>query len=153
MILFWHHTCLFYNQRDVSFTETKKGDKLGQQQLLLIILGVIIVGIAIVVGFAIFRANAVEQKRNNVINDLIHLKSIAQRYYRTPSAMGGGSQSFDGWTIPTKLQINANGSFSVVVFPDKVEITGIGNEAVQGSDLVEVKMIVTSHDYKTEIIH
>lgn len=67
--------------------------------------------------------------------------------------MGGGSQSFEGWTIPTKLQTNANGSFTVAVFPDRVEITGTGNEAVQGTDLVEVKMTVTAHDTQTEIIH
>ncbi len=78
---------------------------MGQQQLLLIILGIIIIGIAITVGISLFNANATESKRNNIINDLVHLASEAQKYYRTPKAMGGGQLSFEGWQIPKRLQV------------------------------------------------
>ena len=44
---------------------------MGQQQLLLIVLGVILVGIAIILGVNLFRANAVESKRNNVIPKIL----------------------------------------------------------------------------------
>ncbi len=42
---------------------------MGQQQLLLIILGVIIVGIAVAVGITMFQDNAVDQNRSAVIAD------------------------------------------------------------------------------------
>lgn len=126
---------------------------MGQQQLLLIILGVIIVGVAIVVGINMFTANAIEAKRNNVINDLLHLASEAQRYYKTPTSMGGGSQKFTGWVIPQKLRTNADGSFSATVSEDDIVLIGTGNEVVTGGDSVQVKMTVTSDSYMTEIIH
>ena len=126
---------------------------MGQQQLLLIILGIIIVGVAVVVGINLFTANAIEAKRNNVTNDLIHLASEAQRYYKTPIAMGGGSSKFTGWEIPEMLKTNANGSFSETVSENKVVIIGIVNEIVQGNDSVEVKITVLPDNFTVEIVH
>ena len=74
---------------------------MGQQQLLLIVLGVIIVGIAVVVGINVFTASSVEANRNALIGDATNLASMAQQYYRKPTALGGGNQTFTGWT---KLQ-------------------------------------------------
>ena len=126
---------------------------MGQQQLLLIVLGIIIVGVSVIVGINVFTANAVNAKRDNVTNDLLHLASEAQRYYKTPSAMGGGSRDFTGWTIPTILRTNADGNFKATVSAQSVVLIGVGNEIVQGNDSVEVKMTVTHDDYVTEIIH
>jgi Tfp pilus assembly protein PilN len=50
---------------------------MGQQQLLLIILGVIIVGIAVAVGITMFQDNAVDQNRSAVIADLTTLAAKA----------------------------------------------------------------------------
>jgi hypothetical protein len=44
---------------------------MGQQQLLLIILGLILVAVALAVGISLFRSNAIDQKRNMLINDCI----------------------------------------------------------------------------------
>ena len=71
---------------------------MGQQQLLLIILGVIIVGLAIAVGITMFRDNAVSSNRDAMANDLIHIAAKAKHYYRRPSSMGGGGHSFVGLT-------------------------------------------------------
>jgi hypothetical protein len=65
---------------------------MGQQQLLLIVLGVIIVGIAIAVGISMFKSSAVDANRSAVASDLANLASKAQRYYRTPVELGGGGQ-------------------------------------------------------------
>ncbi len=126
---------------------------MGQQQLLFIILGIIVVGVAIVVGINVFTGNAIEAKRNNVTNDLLHLASEAQRYYKTPSAMGGGSSSFTGWVIPAGLESNADGSYSATVTAQSVVLVGIGNEVVQGNDSVQVKMTVSPDSYITDIIN
>ena len=126
---------------------------MGQQQLLLIILGIIIVGIAISVGINMFTAHSIEAKRNSVTSDLIHLASEAQKYYKTPSAMGGGSSKFTGWRIPAMLRTNADGSFSATIAAQSVLIIGIGNEVVQGSDSVEVRITVLPDEFSVNIIN
>ncbi len=86
---------------------------MGQQQLLLIVLGVIIVGIAIAVGISMFKSNAQSSNRDQVINDLNNLAAKAQQYYRKPTAMGGGGQDFNGFKLAPVDTGNANGSYSL----------------------------------------
>ncbi len=126
---------------------------MGQQQLLLVVLGILIVGIAILVGIYIFRANAIEAKRNTITNELINLAGLAQQYYLKPAAMGGGNKSFAGWKIPNPLIVTANGRFEASINADNVIITGIGNEVVTGTDSIEVQTTVYSDSISTEIIH
>ena len=86
---------------------------MGQQQLLLIVLGIIIVGIAIAVGVTTFRSSAVDANRAQVISDLNNLAAKAQRYYRTPVSMGGGGQDFQNFALSALDTSNANGAYSV----------------------------------------
>ncbi len=58
---------------------------MGQQQLLLIVLGVIIVGIAVLVGMLLFRQNSIEEKRDLVINESLHIAQYGQEYYLKPT--------------------------------------------------------------------
>lgn len=125
---------------------------MGQQQLLLILLGIVIVGLAIFVGINLFRSNAIETKRNNVTNELVNLAALAQQYYMKPSSMGGGSRTFSGWTIPSELTTTANGNFTAVVMADDVVITGVGNEVVTGNDSVTVQIKVMATSFVTTII-
>ena len=128
---------------------------MGQQQLLLIILSVIIVGVAITLGITLFMTNAVEQKRNEVINECSILASEAQLYYRKPVALGGGGKSFIGWDIPKEYKTTVAGSFTVEasVSSEEVIITGTGNEVVTDGDSVKIEMRVTPLNYTTTIIH
>ena len=86
---------------------------MGQQQLLLIVLGVIIVGVAIAVGVTQFRSSAVDSNRQAVISDLVNYAAKAQRYYRTPTALAGGGQDFNGFALAAVDTGNANGSYSI----------------------------------------
>lgn len=98
---------------------------MGQQQLLLIVLGVIIVGIAVVVGINVFTAQSEASTKDAIISDCTTLGAMAQQYFRKPTAMGGGGNSFTGWTIPSSLDTTANGTYSVVVnSTSQVTITG-----------------------------
>ncbi|MDZ7766192.1 MAG: hypothetical protein U5K00_17520 [Melioribacteraceae bacterium] len=127
---------------------------MGQQQLLLIVLGVIIVGTAIVMGINLFKANAVEAKRNNVINELVNLAAMAQQHYQKPTALGGGDRTFTGWKIPQELRTTANGSFKIDSDGDQeITLIGTGNEVVTGNDSVKVKMVVKPQIYEAIIIH
>ena len=87
---------------------------MGQQQLLLIVLGVIIVGIAIAVGISMFRTNAQSSNRDQVINDLNNLAATAQEYWRKPTSMAGGGQSFGGFYITNVNDSDANGAYCLL---------------------------------------
>ncbi len=126
---------------------------MGQQQLLLIVLGVIIVGIAIVIGIILFQANSIENKRDVVINESVNIASMALQYYKKARLYGGGEYSFSGWQIPARLQTTTNGSYSAQIFQDSVIITGIGNEYVTSGVLVEIRTKVDASGIKTEIIN
>lgn len=126
---------------------------MGQQQLLLIVLGVIIVGIAVVVGIYVFQAASVENKRDVVINESVNIASLAMQYYKKAKLYGGGQYSFSGWEIPLDLQNTSNGTYEVIVYPDSVIITGTGNEFVTSGVLVQVKTRVNSQGIFTEIIN
>ncbi|MEG8946656.1 hypothetical protein [Rosettibacter firmus] len=127
---------------------------MGQQQLLLILLGIIIVGIAIFMGINLFRANAIEAKRNNVTNELVNLAAMAQKYYLSPKALGGGERSFLGWDIPSELRVTANGNYKKEsISRDSLVILGTGNEVVTSDDSIKVKITVKATTYKVTIIN
>ena len=105
---------------------------MGQQQLLLIVLGVIIVGIAIAVGISMFKSSAVDANRSAIAGDLANLASKAQRYYRTPVELGGGGNSFANFALSPLDTANANGSYRVEILTgnQKVVIHALGKEKV-----------------------
>lgn len=107
---------------------------MGQQQLLLIVLGVIIVGIAIVVGINLFNANAEESTKDTMASEGTNLGALAQQHYKKPVALGGGGNAFDiskggqAWTIPPKLLSTTSGSWTAVVGASVVTLTGTPND-------------------------
>jgi hypothetical protein len=117
---------------------------MGQQQILLIVLGVIIVGIAIVVGINLFNASAISSNRDAVINDLSNLAVQAHNYYSKPTSIGGGGNSFVNYTIPTALASTANGTYTIVTAGTATGITfqGVGNQIASGSNYVTAQIFV-----------
>ncbi len=98
---------------------------MGQQQLLLIILGVIIVGIAIAVGLSLFSAQSVQSNRDAIINDLNNLAAQAYQYRIRPTSMAGGAGSYVGFTIPTKMQTNENGTYTSTPTANTIAFTAV----------------------------
>lgn len=74
---------------------------MGQQQLLLIVLGVIIVGIAVVVGINLFNVSAESSAKDTVVSEATNLGAMALQYYKKPQALGGGGNSFVGFGATT----------------------------------------------------
>lgn len=85
---------------------------MGQQQLLLIILGVIIVGIAIAVGLSLFSAQSIQSNKDAIINDLNNIAAQAYQYRIRPASMAGGNGSYTGFKIPTRMASNANAIYT-----------------------------------------
>jgi Tfp pilus assembly protein PilE len=81
---------------------------MGQQQLLLVILVTIIVGIATVVAINTFGSAADAANIDSVRNDVLAIASSAQGYYMKPAMLGGGGRTFTGLTF-NELAFPANG--------------------------------------------
>ncbi len=97
---------------------------MGQQQLLLLVLGAIIVGIAIIAGIFLFSNTSVSSNRDAIIADLQSLGQYAYRYKLRPEPLGGGGLFYTGFTIPSKLASNDNGSYSSTVAASSVTLIG-----------------------------
>ncbi len=127
---------------------------MGQQQLLMIVLAIIIVGIAIAISVQLFRSNAIESKRDLLIEETTSLATMAIQYYKKPQAMGGGGRSFMGWEIPSQMVQTFNGNFMrAVVNASEVIITGTGSEAVTDTDSIKVETTVRPDEIFTIIIN
>jgi hypothetical protein len=133
---------------------------MGQQQLLLIILGTIIVGVAVAGGIVLFRGGAVNSARDAVALDLEDLGAKAVAYFRKPRVMGGGGFTFnkpDGSGVIdisylTNQSVNNNGRYFIHGRSNKdtLVIVGKGFEVV-GSDTIEVEAICNARTVRTEV--
>ncbi len=85
---------------------------MGQQQLLLIILGVIIVGIAIAVGITMFGSTSVSSNRDAIVNDLQNLSANAYQFKIRPLTMGGGGGAYTNFQIPLPMRPNQNATYT-----------------------------------------
>jgi hypothetical protein len=115
---------------------------MGQQQLLLIILGVIIVGIAIAVGLSLFSANSIQANKDAIINDLNNIAANAYQFKIRPTSMGGGGGAYDvskgataAYSIPTNMSSNDNATYAAT--PTAVQVTIKGTNAVAANQWVQ----------------
>jgi len=77
---------------------------MGQQQLLLLVLGIVIVGLAVVVGIQAFGENQKKANSDAMVNDGVRIASDAQAWRLKPAAFGGGASNatatpFTGLTL------------------------------------------------------
>ena len=98
---------------------------MGQQQLLLVILVTIIVGIATVVAINTFSSAADSANLDAVRQDLAQIASSAQAYYIKPTMLGGGGSKFGSIT------------FNNITFPsDSVYNSGLSAANPNGSYVI-----------------
>jgi len=104
---------------------------MGQQQLLLIILGVIIVGVAIAVGISMFSGQSVASNKDAIITDIATLGADVYQYKIRPTSMGGGNGSYTGYTLSTTGAWgsgNPNATYSVTTSASSVVILGTSKQ-------------------------
>lgn len=106
---------------------------MGQQQLLLVILVTIIVGIATVVAINTFGTAADQANIDAVNNDIATLASAAQGYYMRPDMLGGGGRTFnditfEGLAFPSTFT-NNEGTPTAVNENGRYELHDIGGQA------------------------
>jgi len=133
---------------------------MGQQQLLLIVLGAIIVGLAVVVGINMFGSSAEQANIDAVRSDVLTFASSAQAFYKKPEMLGGGGNSFvdsDGDGVDfTKVNFpadsvngtyadNANGTYDLDVNATQVTITAHPSSHPSNADSV-ISAVITEGD-------
>jgi len=119
---------------------------MGQTQLLLGILGVLLVGVAIFVGISMFSANAVENTRSAIITDLQAFSGKALTYYWKPATQGGGNKSFNGVTIGQIAAMGENPNARYYVESaqdDNCVIVGVGKIVAGDGDSIRVRIQVS----------
>lgn len=62
---------------------------MGQQQLILLVLATVIVGIAIVVGIRAFSENSIKSNSDALIQDMVRIANDAQAWKQKPAPFGG----------------------------------------------------------------
>ena len=86
---------------------------MGQQQLLLLVLGIVIVGLAVVAGINAFESNQEKSAEDAMVQEAFRIATDAKAWYRKPEAFGGGGGDSDGNVSLSDFtfdKINANGS-------------------------------------------
>ncbi len=78
---------------------------MGQQQLLLLVLGIVIVGIAAVAGIQAFSEGKAGAERDALVADASRVVGDIQAWYYKPKPFGGAGEdatelgNFDNWSI------------------------------------------------------
>lgn len=122
------------------FDQTEQNfEYMGQQQLLLVILVMILIGIATIIAI-----NTMEQSHNTANEDAIRQKMIdastlAQGYYYKNRMMGGGDGSFQEITL-NDLNIEADGTLGAfsISEPGEDSFTLTAEPASDRPDIVSV---------------
>lgn len=101
---------------------------MGQQQILLIVIGILVVTIAVCAGMMAHTQGPGAADREAMIGDLRRLATRAQGYYRWPAVLGGGTGSFIGLKSGSQTRYGTYTIASVtaerVVFLGKGRVAG-----------------------------
>ncbi len=98
---------------------------MGQSQLLIIGVSVLLIGIAILVGVGYFHSSDTDANKKAMINDINQIAHASAIYYSRPPALQGGNNSFLGFEIPAGFRSNLNGEYvTLAVSPSSIQVLG-----------------------------
>lgn len=124
---------------------------MGQVQLLLIVLSIILVGVAVDVGMTMFQDYATSSNRDAVTIDMLNLAMKAQSFHRKPASMAGGNNTFAGLTADeaglaklTAKPKNANGAYTIMTAgtSSTVILKGVGVEKGHDGNPIQLHMTI-----------
>jgi len=127
---------------------------MGSQQLLLIILGMVVIGIMVAIGITLFTNQAAATNRDAIANDLVHASSAAQAYWRRPQILSGGGKSFVGFDLHWAFRTlsNDNGTYAIAgaLTDSLITIEGVGNNTGRDS-ATPVKVAIRVYPSRIEV--
>ena len=124
---------------------------MGQQQLLLVVLGLVVVSIAIGLANQLFDTHAEDSNLDSIASELVNLGTLAQQYFNKPSGMGGGNQSFMNWVIPAELDTTTSGIYEITTEQNQLIIIS-GSPLPQTGYKWFLQSIITKTKIETQII-
>ena len=98
---------------------------MGQQQILIIVLGVILVGLAVATGVTYFTGASVASNRDGIVHNLAALGGMAYGYKLGALPLGGGGTTYQGFTIPSKFTADENATYTSTVSDSSVTLTAV----------------------------
>lgn len=112
---------------------------MGQQQLLLLVLGIVIVGLAVVVGINAFGENQKRANADAMVNDGLRIASDVQAWALKPEQFGGAG----GWS-----GVDVSGTF----FRDEIGYTDVdGEDYVNVNGTFEIGSTGSGDDIEVQI--
>ena len=143
---------------------------MGTQQILLIVLSVIIVGVAIAVGVTMFSNQAYNSNQQAVASDCQSYALSILQYFKTPAAQGGAGRldlvtladisTFIGFTNSAGRVNNVsygiksdNGEFRLTGYNGStVQLMGLGKEAQNGlHPLIVTTVTIATNQFSTVV--
>lgn len=102
---------------------------MGQQQLILLVLVFIIVGIASVVAIDTFQESRDSAAKDAARVDMLGAISSAQKYYMAPSSIGGGGKSYTGISFKDLSidSVNENATYTLTASNNTFVITAVNS--------------------------
>jgi len=91
---------------------------MGQQQLLLLVLGIVIVGLAVVVGIQAFDSSQQQAEVDAITMDMFRILSDAKAWTEKPAAFGGGGGVATGWEYLDAGYVNTDDGAAVATGED-----------------------------------
>jgi len=127
------------------------------QQILMLILGVIIIGISVAVGLDMFTQEMTKNNRQSIISDMNIFAGVANAYYKSPPNMGGGNRIWDvdkmglwfgfNYDAVNNTIVNHNGTYLFSADGDVLTIIGTGTSiGNDGSTNVEAILQLTGEN-------
>ncbi len=118
---------------------------MGQQQLLLIMVGAIVVGIAVAVGISLFGGNSAQANQDGITAKLTNIAADAAQYKLRPKTLGGGRPSYAGYVIPEQMRTDDNGTYEIQGSPTDTRIVFIGKSSMDAAWVATCDMDSTTH--------
>ena len=130
---------------------------MGYQQILMLVLGVIIIGISVAVGLDMFTQEMMKMNRQSIISDMNIFAGVANAYYKSPPNMGGGNRIWDvdkmglwfgfNYDVVNNTIVNHNGTYLFSANGDVLTIIGTGTSiGNDGSTNVEAILQLTGEN-------
>lgn len=137
---------------------------MGNNQILIIILGMIIVGVTIAVAIVLVNENAVTANRDAMSTDIVNIATRAQQFYNTPSAFGGGGRSYVGLTadaagmsklVSTAMSDNGNGQYSILTAGTSAQVVlqAVGNVELSDGTFPTLYCIIRPGQAQVQVIN
>jgi len=124
------------------------------QQILMLILGVIIIGLSVVVGLTMFTQQMTNINRQSIISDMNIFAGVANAYYKSPANYGGGNRIWNvdamgmwfghNYYAANNLISNNNGTYIFSADGDVLTVVGTGTQiGNDGSENVQAILQLT----------